>query len=315
MRLHTPVICQPFTEQMDLSDTVLAMGSCFTEHIAGKMREYHLPVCLNPTGIIYNPLSITTCLNRLVEGRLYAERDLLKVNGLWCGLDHHGAFSSPDRDQALIRINESFQAGKEALRQATWVILTFGTAYVYTHKATGKVVNNCHRLPADHFKRELTRSPRLVQAITEAVHRLRSINPSARVLLTVSPVRHLRDSAPLNQLSKAQLITACHDLCDHLPDCFYFPAYEIVLDELRDYRFYDRSLTHPNETAVEILWERFQTTVMTERARAFIEVYTPLLRARNHKHLHPDTPQARQFDRDLTDKIHRLAREFPEVKW
>lgn len=147
MRLSTPVTCQPLPVQIDLADTVLAMGSCFTEHIAGNMQAFRFPVHLNPTGVIYNPLSIAACLNRLVEGRHYVKSDLLQVDGLWCSLDHHGAFSNPDREETLARINQSFQAGKAALEKAKWIFLTFGTAFVYHHKDTGKPVTNCHRLP------------------------------------------------------------------------------------------------------------------------------------------------------------------------
>ncbi|MDT8390257.1 MAG: GSCFA domain-containing protein [Lentisphaeria bacterium] len=291
------------------------MGSCFAERVGGKLLDARLPIYLNPAGVVYNPLCIAACLSRLVEGRCYSESDLIEADGLWCSLDHHGAFSSPIRKRTLAEINQAFKTGIEALAKAKWLFLTFGTAYVYEHRGTGRPVANCHRLPADQFDRTLARSPRLVDAVTAAVTCVRSINPDIHLLLTVSPVRHLRDSAPLNQLSKAQLITACHDLCDELDRCFYFPAYEIVLDELRDYRFFDRSLTHPNDVAVDIIWERFQSAVLNERARVFIEKYAPLLRDINHKHLHPDTPQARQFDRDLTEKIRALAEEFPEVTW
>lgn len=315
MRLQTPVTCPPLPAQVGLADPILAMGSCFSEHIAGKMLAFQLPVVVNPTGVIYNPLSIAACLNRLVEGRYYSESDLLEVDGLWCSLDHHGAFSNASPEPALDHINQSFKTGIEALKNAKWVFLTFGTAYVYEHSGTGRPVANCHRLPADRFERTLARSPRLVEAVSEAITHVRSINPDIHLLLTVSPVRHLRDSAPLNQLSKAQLITASHDLCEELDNCFYFPAYEIVLDELRDYRFFDRGLTHPNDLAVDIVWERFRTAILKERCRAFIQTYEPLRQARLHKHRHPDTPQARQFDRDLNDKIRQLASEFPEVKW
>lgn len=312
MHLQTTVKVPDSPMPIELADSFLCVGSCFAETLASRLAQCRFPVCLNPAGIIYNPLSICRLLNRLGRGEYYSLRDLLEFDGLWLSLDHHGNFSDPDANVALNRINDAFEAGVGAVKSARWLIVTLGTAYVYEYTITGAPVVNCHRLPPSQFERRLLRSPQIVEELERAVTGLHAINPDIRIMLTVSPVRHLRDSAPLNSLSKAQLITACHDACAALPACCYFPAYEIVLDELRDYRFFERDLVHPSELAQDIVWEKFTAAFFSGRAREFLAAYDPIRQAARHRIRHAETPAAIAFREKQAEKLARLAEAFPE---
>lgn len=252
--LQTPVIVPRADISISHSEGILLLGSCFTDHIGERLGRAGFRTLCNPFGVLYNPCSIAACLQRCADGILMSDDDLVLHDGMWHSWLHHGSFSSADKSQCLAACNESMRSAHDFLDSCNTVIITLGTAFVYhlvENGCRGRVVANCHRVPAEQFERRLL-------SVEECAAALASLPlQGKRVIFTVSPIRHWADTAHGNQLSKSTLLLA---LDRHLQQyqASYFPAYEIVLDELRDYRFYDRDMTHPSPLAIDIVWQRFQ---------------------------------------------------------
>lgn len=283
------------------------MGSCFAEHIGRKLEDRRFRARTNPFGILYNPVSMARGLDRLREGRPYQAGELFRHGGLWHSWDHHGRFSHPERDDALQSINRALQAGHRLLLQKPWLLLTLGTAWVYRLKDSGRIVANNHKLPASAFEKRLLNPQDVAAALDDALAHL----PDARVILTVSPVRHLRDGLVNNQHSKATLLLAAHELCRRLERVHYFPAYELVLDELRDYRFFEADMIHPNAQAVDYVWERFLDTYLAEEARGAMQAVEQILQSVHHRTLHPGSEAHQRFCRTQLEHIQKLKNQYP----
>ena len=312
MRLTTPVEIPTNLPEITHRHTVLLVGSCFATHMGERMRAAKLHCTINPHGVLYNPLSIATALNELVEGKTYTPDDLYPHDGLWHSPMHHGSFSTPDIDHTLRLINESLRTGREALLKADHLLLTFGTAWVYIDHTTGHVVGNCHKLPAQRFERRRLGVDEITTCIAYLFTRLFALRPSLRVLLTVSPVRHLRDGLHANQLSKATLLLAVDELCTRFPgQVFYFPAYELLTDELRDYRFYADDLTHPSTQAIDYVWEHFAQAMFSPETRALSDECIAIGRTLAHRPLHPDTLAYHRLLTDTIAKIERMQAQYP----
>ena len=248
---------------IDYNSKLMMLGSCFAENIGSKFSYYKFDVDVNPCGIIYNPLSVANVLRLIMGGKRFEKNDLRKVGEKWVSLYHHGAFSSTDPDECLSRINGRLEKAAEELRSLDLLVITWGTAWVYKHVRENMIVSNCHKIPAQEFERSRLSVENIVEEYVELINRLREINPGLRILFTVSPIRHWKDGAHGNQLSKATLLLAIDQLREKLEYVYYFPAYEIVLDELRDYRFYADDMLHVSGFTVDYIWERFLYSFIT----------------------------------------------------
>lgn len=297
MQLLTPTHIEPLHPLINHSDKLLVMGSCFAEHIGGRLARMKFPTVVNPYGPLYNPLSIVEGLERLVTRRPFTEDELHDFpDGGWSTWLHHSRFSHPDRHQALTAINDSFEAASRQLAEADMLVITLGTAWVYRLSDTGKVVGNCHKVPERQFVRQRLQVHEIVDALAATLRHLGRLNPRLRVLLTVSPVRHLKEGLHGNQLSKATLLLAVDALCSLLPgQCHYFPAYEILVDELRDYRFYADDMAHPSAVAVDYVWQQFVTHCIASDAQDFMHQWERVCRALDHRPFHPESEQYKQF--------------------
>lgn len=273
------------------------------------MLQAKLPVTVNPFGILFNPASIASTIERLQTGVPFSENDLILSGDLWVSLAHHGRFSSSDKTQTLEQINQALRQGSEAIAQADYLILTLGTAWVYRYKQTGKIVANCHKLPASAFERFRLEAEEIVTLLEKA---LQPYLNNKYVLLTVSPVRHLGDGLVENQLSKSTLIVAAARLQERHPDTVcYFPAYEILMDELRDYRFYQPDMAHPSDVAVQYVWERFSETALSPTCRTILQRIDALNRAMEHRPINPHSEAHRQFRARMKAEAEQLQAEFP----
>lgn len=301
------------TAELRHSDRVMLIGSCFTENMGQMFAASGFRTLVNPFGILYNPLSIAQALNRMSAGEPYTGSELLHHGGLWSSLMHHGSFSSPDQGQCLTRINESLTRGMEMLAEADWLILTFGTAWVYEWKETGAVVGNCHKLPDTLFTRRLLTVEEIAEEYAAVLRRLRERRKELKVMFTVSPIRHTRDGAHGNQLSKSTLLLAVERICHEVRECHYFPSYEIMMDELRDYRFYCADMIHPSPVAEQYIWERFSTTYFKRPTLEAIREYEAVRRSLDHRPLNPDTEACRQFKARLEEKVERLREKYPYI--
>jgi hypothetical protein len=276
-------------------EPILLAGSCFTEHMGDKLRNYRFPVLQNPHGILFNPVSIAETLMSCVDNRRYKREDLFYLHERWNSWAHHSRFSHPDPEACLQGINESQAKAHAFLAQAGWLVLTLGSAYVYERKETGKVVANCHKAPADWFSHRLLSVEEILSVLDNLLHRLFHFNPGLRIIFTISPVRHLREGMVENNRSKAALIQAVHHLSGKFDKIDYFPAYELVIDDLRDYRYYAEDLVHPNYQATQYVWEKFTQGFMSDQARDIMKALEPILAARRHTPFNPASGEHRKF--------------------
>lgn len=254
MKLQTPVEIAPFKEKITYDDKILFLGSCFATEVGSIMRDYKFDVILNPFGVLYNPASICSSLQRLEEGKLFTEEDVICSQGKYTSFFHHSSFSKENPDQFLAGANESLSKAKEQFAQASVCIVTLGTAWVFRHIGRNLIVSNCHKIEAKEFRRERLDVETIVSLFSDIISR----HSDKQWIFTVSPIRHLKDGAHGNQISKATLLLAVEQLEQHFVNVHYFPAYEIMMDELRDYRFYAENMTHPSQQAINYIFEQFK---------------------------------------------------------
>jgi len=306
----------PSSSPITHAHQLILLGSCFTEHIGHKLAERKFNALTNPFGIVYNPLSMAQCLERLVDGnQAFTQEELFENAGLWHSWEHHGRFSKPDKNETLDSINLAYHQASEHLKKTDILLLTFGTSDLFTLRETGKVVANNHKMPAALFApRRLSVSEiveRSVQAIKSVAH-LHGV-PHFKVILTVSPVRHLRNGLVENQRSKAALLLACEEICAQLDYAQYFPAYELLLDDLRDYRFYATDMVHPSDVAVDYVWQFFSDTFFAEKTRRLNERIEKIRAAAQHRPFHTNTAQYRAFAQVQMEAIANLKLEMPDL--
>ena len=257
MKFRTEISVQPGNYKISHACKTAMQGSCFAENIALKLLNAGFPVDLNPFGIAYNPFSLSQNLNRLLDNRPFAADELFKYNDIYHSFSHHSRFSGTDPNGVLSKINSRREQSSDFLRTANLLVITFGTAFVYRLQSTGAVVSNCHKLPAKFFTYNRLTIDEIVSEWNDLISRLQAFNPSLRILFTVSPIRHWKDGAHENQLSKSILLLAVDELLRNHSHCSYFPAYEILMDDLRDYRFYTEDMLHPSSQAIDYIWEKF----------------------------------------------------------
>ncbi len=314
MKLITEVALPEYPVRLDHQIPVLMMGSCFTENIGRQLERYLFPVCINPFGVTYNPLSVKKGLEALIHKERYSTEDLKLHNDLWFSFDHYTGFSSPDREVALEQINRSFSSAKELLKKAGILILTWGTSWVYSYNETGQVVCNCHKIPAKEFTRKQLSTKEIIAAYEAFLPELFEFNPRLKILNTVSPVRHWKDGAHGNQLSKATLLLAGEALRTKFPDqFFYFPSYEIVMDELRDYRFYAEDMIHTSQQTSAYIWEKFQGVLVSELSSEIISDLEPLLKMVEHRPLNSSSARHKKMEEELRKRLSQLKNKYPEL--
>ena len=317
LSLNLPPLPVPITYQ----DRLLLIGSCFTEHIGDSLSEWKFRVQQNPHGILFGPDAICTALQDYLSARTYQAKDLFYAQECWHSWHHHSRFSATDPALALERINRSISETHAFLKKADWLILTLGSAFTYrlTEKAElgglqiGDSVANCHRAPANWFVKEMMPTDQIRFRLQETIQALRLLNPALKVILTISPVRHIRDGVIENNRSKARLIQVVESLVEQTAGCHYFPAYEFVIDVLRDHRFFDIDLVHPNYAATQFVMDRFAEYAFDDETRQLIDLIRPLRAARKHRPQHPSTQAHRQFLAAQYQKAADLQQRLPEL--
>lgn len=309
MKLYTSVNISPSEKKIGYKDKILLLGSCFADNIGAKFAEHYFQNTINPYGTLYNPASIAKAV--LDIGYRISDICLVEHKKLWHSLAHHGSFSHMDKEILIQRCEDANRLMNNALNTATTIIVTFGTAWVYEYE--GQVVANCHKLPVNRFAhRSMT-----VNEIVALWQPIVASMPDKQWIFTVSPIRHIKDGLHANQLSKAILLQAIDQLCRLSTRCHqlsYFPAYEIMLDELRDYRFYAEDMVHPSSVAVDYIWQRFVETYMTMDTQNEMRTLHQLWRDRQHRFLHPDSLEAHTFQEKLNQRIGLLQSSYPWIK-
>ena len=276
-------------KKISYTHNILLIGSCFSEEIGNRMKELKFSVLQNPNGILYDPLSISNSLLSYINNKQYANDELFYLHELWHSWQHHSVFSGIDKDEVLQKINNAQTTAHEFLRKANWLIITLGSSYSYQLISSGHVVANCHKAPADYFKKSLIKTQGIIEILSYVIQELQTFNPELNIIFTISPVRHIRDGIVENNLSKARLIEAVYELTTHFHNATYFPAYELTIDVLRDYRFYEADMVHPTPMAIEYIFNKFSETYFAKKDQLITKEIKKIIAAKNHRPFHAGT--------------------------
>lgn len=314
MELQTIVGIDKPVFQLDYTTPMLLVGSCFVENIGQKLEYFRFPVDINPCGIVYNPVSVAETLSLLMDRKPFTAEDLLSCRGKWVSLSHHDCFSDIDPERCLRNINSRLEFSAQGLRTAKVLVITWGTAWVYRHIPTGKIVSNCHKLPATEFERFRLEPEEIVKLYKALLSRLWEFNSELQVVFTVSPIRHWKDGAHGNQVSKAVLLLALERLRQHSKQIGYFPSYEIVMDELRDYRFYADDMLHISEKALEYVWEKFKENFISPSVYPLMARVGKIQKGLAHRPFDAEGEEFRNFRLKLQQEWEKLKSVYPYLK-
>jgi hypothetical protein len=314
MKLQTHIPLDPELQQIDYESKILLMGSCFTENIGERLVFYKFQNLINPFGIVFHPLAIEKLITRGINEDLYTETDLIFQNEQWHCFEVHSSLSHDRKDDFLSGLNEKLKQLREYLLTATHIIFTYGTAWVYRYIETDSIVANCHKIPQKKFLKELLTVEEISASIENTLILIKDINPQVKFIHTISPVRHLKDGFVENAISKAHLISGLHELIAPQKSIYYFPAYEIMMDELRDYRFYNEDMVHPNKTAITIIWEQFTKVWIASETEELQKEIASIQAGLLHRPFNPKSEAHRLFLKDLQQKIVSLKLRLPNIK-
>ena len=299
--------------KINYNHSLFLIGSCFTEHIGNRLADYKFPVLQNPNGILFDPISVCNSLQSYIDFKKYTTEDLFYLNDLWQSWQHHSMFSGMDQQIVLDTINQSHQRAHLFLKTANWMVITLGSSFSYELIEGGTPVANCHQAPAQWFIKNLASIERITNTLDETIIKLRKFNSSLQIIFTISPVRHLRDGVVDNNRSKGRLIEAVHELCNQYNHCMYFPAYELVIDVLRDYRFYDVDLAHPNYAATEFVFENFKENYIDSCTQEQMEGVKKMVNAFRHRPFNPLTTAHQNFVKNFLLKARQLQQQLPQL--
>ncbi len=310
MKFRTEVTIEKGDFEINHQSKILFLGSCFAENIGNMLEKSRFRTDINPFGILYNPLSVKKSIEYLLSNKQFTMNDLVRNEGIWHSFAHHGRFSGENAEEVLTAINNRIQFSTQFLLDSYYLFITLGSAWVYFLKSTGDVVSNCHKFQNSIFDRTLISVETIVNELFEVLTLLLQHNPKLKIIFTVSPVRHWKDGANGNQLSKASLLLAISALQKKMPQISYFPAYELVIDDLRDYRFYADDLLHPNTQAVEYIYEKFAACYFSKQTNELNEEILSIERGKAHKPFNPNTENHQLFLQKLNTKIENLERKL-----
>ncbi|GAB3896106.1 GSCFA domain-containing protein [Spirosoma agri] len=307
MQFHTEISPEPLPHRIGLKSRIVTIGSCFAEVMGRRLTDHKLAVLDNPFGTVFNPTSIAKLLTAALYGGAPDETLYVERNGVWFHYDFHSSLWANSRNELHDKLTERLAQTGDAIRQADFLFLTLGSAIVYRHIETGKVVANCHKMPGQLFEKYLYQIDHLRDDLTRSLKTLRRINPQLKILLTVSPVRHIRDTLPLNQVSKSLLRALAHELTVWNDWVSYFPAYELMVDDLRDYRFYEADLIHPNAQAHDYIFAKLAESAFDTDLQDFIKEWAQVRKSLFHRPLYGDSPAHHQFLRKLFAQLQGLS--------
>lgn len=306
-----------FTPQsfpIDYHSKTLFLGSCFATNMASKFTYYALPHTHNPFGVLFNPLAIETLIQRAINKAFFTAADLQNQEDIWFSFEAHSSCNALSQKQLLVNLNTALEQLHEAINQATHVVITLGTAWLYRHIASNTVVANCHKVPNKQFVKELMTPCQVSESVDAMVQLVQSANPMTAVIWTVSPVRHIKDGIVENSRSKANLISGLQEQISTKNKVFYFPSYELLMDELRDYRYYEADLIHPNQQAIDYVWERFKLSWIHTDCYKILDEIGSLSASINHRPLLPGSNASRVFEAKLKSRLEAFKVRYPHIK-
>lgn len=310
MNFRTNIQLQKEHNLIDYSSQLLLIGSCFSENISKKLNYFKFNTYSNPFGILYNPIAIETLITNAINEKEYSDDDVFQLNERWHCFDSHSDLSSPNKNELLHDINTAINQTCHQIQKTTHIIITLGTAWVYRHIETDTIVGNCHKVPQKKFLKELLTIDEVYASLENMITLIKDINKKVAIIFTVSPVRHLKDGFVENSHSKAHLISAIHQIIDKRKLLYYFPSYEIMLDDLRDYRFYKSDMVHPNNSAINYIWEQFLHVWLHENTTSIMAEIDSIQKGLAHKPFNPNSEQHNLFLAKLRTKIQDLKKNY-----
>jgi hypothetical protein len=313
MELRTKVNIEPSADKITYDDGVMFIGSCFASSIGSRMETGHMPVMINPSGTVFNPVSVSNTIDTIISGKEFKREDLTFHDGTWFSFYHYTDFSSDDPEKVLDKINRKSKLAFDFLKNAGFLFITLGTARIYRLKENGMIVSNCHKMPSAQFTAELLTVSEIVTLLQRQLDRLHALFPRLKIIFTISPVRHWKDGAHGNQVSKSALILAVEELLNHSPSLKYFPAYELLMDDLRDYRFYNDDMLHPSDTAINYIWEAFSGCYLESRTVKIYNEVVKITRARNHRLIADSPSRIRDFALRMLEQISHIEAGLPKI--
>ncbi len=321
MQFRTQISIPKSNAPIDYNSKIVSLGSCFAENIGDKFNFYKFQNTTNPFGIIFNPISIEKIISKSINLELFTDKDIFFLNERWHCFDVHSDLSNVNKEDFLNNLNQLLQSTKQQLQEATHIIITYGTSWVYRSLKTNNIVANCHKVPQKQFKKEILSVETIEKSIQNTLDLIQKINPKVNFIFTVSPVRHLKDGFVENQVSKSNLITAIHQILNipmRVPPSGVrglFPSYEIMMDELRDYRFYAEDMLHPSQVAIDYIWQRFSESTISQESHSIMDEVETIQKGLAHRPFNPNSEEHKKFLGNLNQKINTLALKFPSIKF
>lgn len=311
MQFRTEVKISKANFELTPHQPILMIGSCFIDNIGEKFRSAMWHAEVNPCGVQYNPISISRILLRALSGKPMTGDELVEKDQMWQSWLFDSHFSSSQKEDALVKINRALRLTRDALKNSQCIVVTLGTSWIYRLADSGEVVGNCHKFPATNFERERLIVAEIVEILKTMMLKVREMNPTVRFIYTVSPIRHFKDGAHQNTLSKSSLLLAVEQLCREFPEVEYFPAYEIMMDELRDYRFYASDMLHPSQVAIDYIWQRFREWCFSSEADKFTDEGTKLTARLRHRPITNDQRKIDDFRRQTESLLTDFKSRYP----
>lgn len=313
MNFQTQIPIQKYDFPIDYTSKVLSLGSCFAENMAEKLEYFKFENVVNPFGIIFNPVSLEKVIVRCLHKKYFTEKDIFYHNEAWHCYEVHSELSNPNKEEFLSTLNQLIDSTNQNIEKLTHCLITLGTSWVYRHIETNEIVANCHKVPQKQFVKELLSIAQIETSLQNIISEIQAVNPNCNFIFTVSPVRHIKDGFVENTLSKAHLISALNASNFQLPTSNYFPSYEIMMDELRDYRFYAEDMLHPNQTAIDYIWIKFFENYIDEKDFSLMNQVCEIQRALKHRPFNPNSESHLKFLENLNQKITVLQQKFPQI--
>lgn len=308
---RTSIDIKPYSFRLDYQSNILTLGSCFSENMGLKMKNVFFKTEINPFGVLYNPISILNSIQLLLQNKKFTASDIFEYKSLWHSFAHSSSFSDVSSELCLSKMNERISFASEFIKSTDVLLITFGTAWVFTDKESGRVVSNCHKLPAAKFNRRRLTVDEITEAYSDLLTKLKALYPNLNVVFSVSPIRHWKDGAHENTISKSTLLLAVDALQNQFGNVHYFPAYELLMDELRDYRFYASDMLHPSDVAVEYIWSKFSESVFSDETLQLMKKLEQLAADRAHRPLHPLSPEYALFKENTGKRKNEIIQKYP----
>ena len=309
MKFRTNIKLDRERNQIDYNSKLLLIGSCFSENISKKLDHFKFQSNSNPFGILYNPIAIENLITNSINQKVYSETDIFQLNERWHNFDAHSDCSATSKNEILTNLNNAITDTKSQLKKVSHLIITLGTSRVYRYIESDCIVGNCHKIPQKKFLQELLSVKQIIASLENIITLVKSENPSVNIIFTVSPIRHLKDGFVENMQSKSHLISAIHQVIDKRKNIYYFPSYEIMMDDLRDYRFYNEDMIHPNNVAINYIWKQFQNVWISENSSSIMKEVDNIQKGLAHKPFNANSTKHKEFLTKIQSKIEKLKTE------